>query len=1192
MRPDETSQGKLPSFPSFPPPPGDPLNNSNNNNNNNNVGNNYYGQSHHQYANSRSSWGEGAPPSASSTVAPLVGLQDAHTQREEYANAAIQSSAEYWVREQARREAVKQVSRTEAGAMLAENSGYNKDKDKDPLEFVTGSPKYMFRVVLLLLIGLFGAIPLMSPFALTVLLTGCVVTYVADFAGYRRGSVLAIIGTTTLFGVALFLSNLHASISSVGPLCMILSIFGLLFTSAMTAFLHFHWLQLSFPELMFVMERCELGITPILVLPSLLSTVTAFVGSRHAPAWFMLVMCALHHYFYEPMDSSFVMQRHRSIGAEETADRETEENDDRDEVVPVPANGKPESVIFTLLLLVLPSVIYLSFQINWMEAWLPNILNTLGMICGPIAYLCWNPRRSLWFLLPTRKTLKSRLENDPLGVQEVVGTYGRPFLILSIVMGLHWAIYRILHSRYRFLFNGVSPPLNGIFLALGMYTGIYAIYLLKKLLDADERGEDTHSSKYIKIRVSLVAAAAISCVFIAITAGLPGSFILLLVLCVTSINFFLMDRVNTGPMVSFTIFSSLLLMWWMYRMFSFIVVDLHVLGESAVIPTPIVAVNVLWCYVLSCIAFTVSFSTNKVPFVIALFAHSLQVAWVEHVLYSQKEENVYPAVLVLFTTAVGVMLASRLYKNETLGISSAAFIAASYIAKIMTFLVEMTGSYYLSESDEHDSKRIHALEIGIVWWAALFMGYVVVLFELEKRKQMKSNNAKRLTILFIISAVVVTLCTARNFQRAVYEFLTQSRLAYSNRIHVVFGTSLVFLSSMIYPFLVRHTIPHSFMNQWKSVVRGVFAIGVILLITQPTRIADSLSVTEYEYVNDISRYFSALGMMLLVLGRFLPMTSIHFLIRACYWFITTGCISVGLSMYLLPVPTFLLFVGVYGFVFFSLLTLDVVHYRKMAPNEGWIIYGVSICFMVYTLVIMGGVDIREYTSGNSLLTWSIYTTGRKRLLSVASVTNLFIAIVLKFRLAGKSLLPSPLPLSSDMVEQAGVVVNYSTVIAVTALTTLNVWCNGNEPGLHVATSLFLLLLVEDGILFTDLERGHFRYFPVLLYSVITLWITLLHDSYVSGHLSLPDRVQQAVWGVVSALPVLPSHISLLMLLWFGKKRGGTPSSGVLFFVALDILCLLLSTRKTVQWMAIVGVCGQSARLFEAQFWKRRLEVML
>ncbi|KAH9578963.1 hypothetical protein LSM04_008600 [Trypanosoma melophagium] len=1188
MRPGETPPGLAPALPRFPLPPGD-----HSNNNNNYAGNNYVTQGGNPYGNSRSSWVEGVPPSASSsTVAPPVGLQDAHSQREEYANAAIQSSADYWVREQARREMLKQVSKAEAGDFIDESSGYKYKKHQDPLEFVTGSPKYIFRVVFLLFIGLFGVIPLMSPFALTVLLTGCVVTYVADFAGYRRGSVLAIIGTTTLFGLALFLSNLHASMSSVGPLCMILSIFGLLLTSAMAAFLHFHWLQLSFPELIFLMERCELGITPILALPSLLSTVTAFVGSRHAPAWFMLVMCALHHYFYEPMNSSFVMQRHRSIAGDETADREADDNEDRDELVPVPANGKPESVVFTVLLLVLPSIIYLCFQVDWIEAWLPNILNTLGMICGPIAYLCWNPQRSLWFLYPTRKTLRSRIECDPLGVQEVVGTYRRPFIILSLAIGLHWAIYRVLHSRYRFLFNGVSPPLNGIFLALGMYTGIYAVYQIKTLLDADERGEDTQSSKYIKIRVSLVATAAVSCIFIAITAGLPGSFIVLLVLCVTSLNFFLLDRVNTGPMVSFTVFSSLLLMWWMYRMFSFIVVDLHVLGESAVIPTPIVAVNVLWCYVLSCIAFTVSFSTNKVPFIIALFAHSLQVAWIEHVLYSQKEENVYPAALVLLTTAVGVMLASRLYKNETLGISAAAFIAASYIAKLMTFLVEMTGSYYLSESDEHFSRRIHALEIGVVWWAALFIGYVVVLFELEKRRQMKSNNAKRLTALFIISAIVMTLCTARNFQRAVFEFLTQSLLAYSNRIHVIFGTSLVFFSIITYPFFSRHTIPYSFMNQCKSITRGVFAIGVILLIAQPTRITDSLSVTEYEYIDDISRYFSAVGMVLLVLGRFLPMTSLHFIARAFYWFITTGCLSVGLSMYLLPVPNFLLFVGVYGFVFFSLLTMDVAHYRKMATNEGWIIYGVSICFMVYTLVVMGSVDIREYTSGNSLLTWSIYSAGRKRLLSVAAVTNLFIAIVLKFHLAGKSLLPSPLPLTSDLLEQTGIVVNYATVIAVTALTALNIWCNGNEPGLHVATSLFLLLLVEDGVLFTELERGHFRYFPVLLYAVLTLWLSLLHDSYLSGHHSFLEGIQQAVWGVATALPVLPSHISLLMVLWFGKKRGGTPSSAVLLFVALDILCLLFSTRKTVQWMAIVGICGQSARLFEAQFWKRRLEVML
>ncbi|RNC57316.1 hypothetical protein TcCL_ESM05078 [Trypanosoma cruzi] len=1167
----EAPPGGPPEFPTFPLPPG----------------NNGAAQSRSYLAETGVQGVAAQYPSES----PIF-LQEAHTRREEYANEAVQATAEHWIHEQAQREKMRQTARMETDVMFGEATGREAEECEGSLEFVTGPPKFVGRIILLLAVGLFGAIPLMSPFALTVFLTGCIVTYAADFAGYRRGCIIAIIGTNGLFGLSLFLSNLHASISSVGPLCMLLSLLGLLLMAAMAAFLHFHWMQVSFPELICFMERCVLGVTPILTLPSLLSTVTALVGSRHAPAWFMVAMCVLHKSFYCPLESSFLTQR-RLVRLRQENDN-APENEMVEEVESVQANGRAEAITFTSLLVYLPFLLYILFQSSFIDAWLPNTLNAVGMICGPVAYICWDPKHSLWFLISKKKSLRDRIGYDPLGVQETVSMYRKPFLILSVAVSLHWSIYRLLHSRYRFFFNGVPPPFNGVCLAFAMYLGLYAGYQIKKLLDADTRGEDTLSSRYMRRRVFSVGATALSSVFFALSAGVPGAFMVLMVLCVSSFNLFLLDRTNSGPMVSFTVFSSLLLMWWMYRTFSFIVVDLHVLGESLTVPTPVLAMSVLWCYLLSCVAFTLSFSTNKFPFFIALFVHSLQVAWVEHVLYSQKEENVYPAVLVLFTTAVGVLLASRLYKNETLGIHEAALIAASYVAKLLTFVVEVTGSYYLAESSESEKRYYHAIEISVTWWSALFAGFVLVVFELKKGRQLENRYARHLTALFVLSVLALTASTTRNFQRAVFEFFTQTRLADSNSIHVILGTSFVFLGLISHPFFSRHESLHPFLYPLRAVARGALVVGIIFLITQPTRITEHEVEFEFDldFVDeDVSRYCSVLGMMLLLAGRFVPMNSVHFIFRALYWFFTTVFLSVGLAMYVLPVPTLLLFCGMCGFVYFSLLTLDVAHYRKMSYNEGWIVYGVSVCFMFFSLVITGRVNLKEYAGDNSPLIWEIYTAGRSRQLSVAGVTSLFIAIILKFRVSGKSLLPCALPLTLELVEQVGLLVNYSTVIAVSALTTHNIWRNGSEPGLHVATSLFLLLLADDGVLFTGLGRGQFRYFPVLVYVLSVLWLCLIYDAYASGQTAV-GGLWQCIRSIFYAMPVVPSHVSLLLLLWFGRKRGGTPTSGVFVFVVLDMLCLLLSTRKTLQWMAIIGVCGQCARLFEAQFWKKRLETIL
>ncbi|PWV05239.1 hypothetical protein C3747_135g4 [Trypanosoma cruzi] len=170
----------------------------------------------------------------------------------------------------------------------------------------------------------------------------------------------------------------------------------------------------------------------------------------------------------------------------------------------------------------------------------------------------------------------------------------------------------------------------------------------------------------------------------------------LMVLCVSSFNLFLLDRTNSGPMVSFTVFSSLLLMWWMYRTFSFIVVDLHVLGESLTVPTPVVGDECTMVLLAQLRRVYLVILNEQIPVFIALFVHSLQVAWVEHVLYSQKEENVYPAVLVLFTTAVGVLLPRGCIKMRHLEYTRPPSSRASYVAKLLTFVVEVTGSYYLA----------------------------------------------------------------------------------------------------------------------------------------------------------------------------------------------------------------------------------------------------------------------------------------------------------------------------------------------------------------------------------------------------------------------------------------------------------------------------------------------------------------
>ncbi|PWV05238.1 hypothetical protein C3747_135g3 [Trypanosoma cruzi] len=187
------------------------------------------------------------------------------------------------------------------------------------------------------------------------------------------------------------------------------------------------------------------------------SYIALFVVYRHGfgriPARSCLVygshVCASQE-FYCPLESSFLTQR-RLVRLRQENDN-APENEMVEEVESVQANGRAEAITFTSLLVYLPFLLYILFQSSFIDAWLPNTLNAVGMICGPVAYICWDPKHSLWFLISKKKSLRDRIGYDPLGVQETVSMYRKPFLILSVAVSLHWSIYRLLHSRYRFFF--------------------------------------------------------------------------------------------------------------------------------------------------------------------------------------------------------------------------------------------------------------------------------------------------------------------------------------------------------------------------------------------------------------------------------------------------------------------------------------------------------------------------------------------------------------------------------------------------------------------------------------------------------------------------------------------------------------------------------------------------------------------
>lgn len=1136
------------------------------------------------------------PPAAATSAATIR-----QTERERAAEEAIRSTIEHVVHEYVRQDLADRMG-------LPDDESTHATRPKK-LECHVGSPQHTVKVVVLLLIALVGVSTLLSTFSVTILIGGTTLVYVADTLGYQKGSVLALLLATATFAGAIVVTNLSA-LSHIGPLCFLLnSVFGLLTVLVSAATVHYKWMQATFPVLIHLLERTSVSLAPIASLPSLMSICIAFLGAKHAHLGFVVAVCILHDQFYSKLSSSFLFER-KIIKKRRTLEEAEGQGEDDEVIAPVVLTGRFEASLFAVLTLVLPAVLYACLQSNWSVGTRAlHISNICAVIGIPILYIFWNPRRSLWSLRPqgdAQQTAESRLESDPFGVWDVVIRTRNSVLAFGYIFVLHWGVYRLLHSRYQYLFVGVPPPYNGLLLLLASYALTGIVVLSKRALDEDAKSTTTQADqsksaldaaankrRFAMDRVTILLLSVAFALLVAAAAGMPQFFYPMSALTASSFNAYLLDRRNSSNFTLFCCCSTLLLMWWMYRTFSFIVMDLHVLGESTTIPTPMVAVSVLWCYLLGCIAFGLSFSENKRPFHVAMFIHSVKVAWVEHVLYSQNEAGSYPAVFVYLTSGLGVWLCLRLYKSGVLDITAASGISASYVAKLFTFLAEVSAAAYIGESAAEGTRMSdlrRTLEVAMGWNAMMMLAFVVISMELEKRSgQVETLRVRTNVVLTIVSSAVVSLTTIENVQRAASEFVFQRYLSREDSFHTAVGSALITFALLTVPIFSRHSKAFGgTLARLTDICKMTGLIGIALFAVRPTQLVTPHhdSNVDFEIVNtDLGRIIALCGVAMAVTARFIPLLKLPIVLRAVYWFIATSCISIGITVLMIPAGNIAVVVSVGCFVFFSALTVDVCHYRSLANSEAWIVYGISVVSMVVTFVALGRVDLQKHAGTNLLLIWEMHEIGRMTLLGVVGCVNLFLAVLIKFRLEGKSLLPNPLPITtSEYVQQIGIIGNYSTLLTVVILSILNVWAGGSEPIMFVASGLILLLLIDDEMLFFELHKGSNRYIPVLSYILAVLWGSLVYDAY------------QAHWGksafmvivksIAYALPVLPSHISLLRFLILGRSKGGARVPAVVAFVVIDLLCLMFASRTKLQWLAVVGIAGQLCRLYEARFWRK------
>ena len=558
----------------------------------------------------------------------------------------------------------------------------------------------------------------------------------------------------------------------------------------------------------------------------------------------------MHNYFGSVSTSSFLCEM-RTVRIESEA-REGDAEDGLNSAggeeaivaAPLPATGKDEAVALTLTTLLVPVATYCALQSSaWIDTPLPHILNAVALIGMPILYLFWNPRRSLWFLRPQAadkfgSILADSLDRDPLGLWQVVLSSRNLVLSAGYVMVVHWAVYRVLHSRYQYFFVGVPPPFNGIALLLAAYCATVIGLLAKKVLDTDADGKSIKTAQFTTSRIVIMLLSVVLAILVAVAAGMPNFFFPMSALTASSFNAFLVDRRNSSNFTMFCMTSSLLLMWWMYKSFSFINMDLTVFGEAATVPTPVVAVSVLWSYLVGCIAFGTSFSENKSMCQMMMVLLALKIGWLEHVLYSQKEGGSYPAILVLLTSAVGTALCVRLLRNGILTNGSAALAGGAFIAKSYTYFAEMTSASYVGDGASYDTnfaRGLRAAATGFGWMGAVACAGTILLLEFEMSAKLKRASIMPTVMVFVLGTAAMVLSSVPVL-RSLLEFITNRWEPLDVEMHALLGLGIAVFSLVVLAFLHRTHHIYTEVYGLISLFRSSFLVGVVLFVLRPTSI--------------------------------------------------------------------------------------------------------------------------------------------------------------------------------------------------------------------------------------------------------------------------------------------------------------------------------------------------------------------
>ena len=1133
--------------------------------------------------------GSGTTP-ASRPPLPASQLTPGQAERERVAEEAIMQSLNHAVHRYIRQDVAESLGVDEQGKPLG---NHNMDGGRHPLEFHPGAPKHNLRLIATLAVALFGLLPLMGHAALTIAIIGCGSVYIADFLGYRKGSVMVMFCALGAFEGTLILSNLYQAYNSIGAMLALINTLVVAGAVAATSMLQYKWLQVTFPELVIFLERLVLVITPIAAIPSLLATCIALAGSRLGMFPFTFCMCILHYLFATPCFSSFLRRPLEDLDDERNAEDSASTSIAKEEDVALHAMARGDAAILTVVLYSVPMVSFFMIQSMPFSTNFALIIMSWAAMFGIFSmYLLYNPDEHLWFLKPKSNTVGGMIEGDPLGIYTLVVKYRDPVMFAGYLLLMEGFIYRLLHSRFQYLFVGLAPPTNGLLLmVVGLLISIIVLMSIRVMRLSELINNRSTIPLLSQSRLAIMFLCIVVAVLVAIVTGMPPVFHPLSAIAAATFNAFLMDRRNGSGFMLFVFSSSMLLLWWMYRTFSFIIMDLRILADGTVVPSSVMTVSILMCYLLGALSFGFSFNENKRPLAVTLCLLGFKVAFVEHILYSQRDTGVYPGYLVFVTSLAGTWTAIKLCRNEVLSVEAASLVVGAFTSKIYTFLYEETAvTYILDDEGQNTLSGIRAILLSMGWIAAFGACSIVSFLELQHEGADRVRIQKLVPGLlggFVTFAFVAFSCAFGSITRAFVEAISFRWLSVTNEVDALIGGIALLTTVATFPLIARYTSRSALSD---CMIPFVVSLGVLLVSPM-----SFINGTTIDSVNDeeggasydttpVGRALIMLVIVLMAIGRVVPFSKAPAVIRDAYWVMICGIAAVAMHLVMYPAVSLLTTVTFFFFLSLIGITIDISHYRKEVGMELFVVFGCAVAAMILQFLAVGRMDF--YTTpglehADGILVWNLQVNTRMTVLSIASVAFMVLGVFTHFRVTGNSLLPNATGLTIESIQNVAVVGNYATLLSVVLMLVLNFTIGEGNLPMYIAICSFLLMLVEDDMLCVGLSQEGFRYFPMLLSLLLVYWATLGHNMYEVWTRETPGL---AMWTFLYATPVIPSHVSLLLLLYNGTKKGGIIMGSVIVFVVIDLLCIIFTTNAVVQWMAIVGITGQMARLYVAKFW--------